>query len=120
MAGPLSRTVTLPCGYREGPAGGPRTDSKLRLLQTAGGQRGAYRARSRASPAQPDRVYLVGARDNRWTLEALDWATGESAFHYVIGGQRYNSLFAGTLVDEAGRVHYGTPWGRVRLNPRPR
>ena len=63
-------------------------------------------------------AYLVGARDGRWTLEALDWETGASAFHYEIGGQRYNPLFSGTLVDEAGRVHYGTPWGRVRVAPR--
>jgi hypothetical protein len=63
-----------------------------------------------------NRAYLIGARDNRWTLEALDWDTGESDFHYVIGGQRYNVLFAGTLLDEDGRVHYGTPWGRVRLD----
>jgi len=62
------------------------------------------------------RVYLIGARDNQWTLEALDWITGASDFHYVIGGQRYNVLFSGTLLDEDGRVHYGTPWGRVRLN----
>lgn len=62
-------------------------------------------------------VYLVGARDNQWTLEALDWATGESRFHYVIGGQRYNVIFAGTLIDDDGRIHYGGPWGRVRLNP---
>jgi hypothetical protein len=62
-----------------------------------------------------DRVYLVGARDNRWTLEALSWSTGEPLFHHAIGGQRYNSLFAGTLIDESGRVHYGTPWGRVRI-----
>ncbi len=63
-------------------------------------------------------VYLIGARDNEWTLEAMDWDSGESEFHYIIGGQRYNVFFAGTLLDEEGRVHYGTPWGRVRLNPR--
>ena len=62
-------------------------------------------------------VYLIGARDNQWTLEALDWASGESRFHYVIGGQRYNVIFAGTLLDDDGRIHYGGPWGRVRLNP---
>lgn len=68
-----------------------------------------------------NRAYLIGARDNQWTLEALDWDTGESDFHYVIGGQRYNVLFSGTLLDEDGRVHYGTPWGRVRLKvPAPR
>ena len=61
-------------------------------------------------------AYLIGARDNRWTLEAMDWDSGESRFHYVIGGQRYNVLFSGTLLDEDGRIHYGTPWGRVRLN----
>ncbi len=65
-----------------------------------------------------DRVYLIGARENRWTLEALEWLDGRSAFHSVIGGQRYNPLFSGTELDEAGRVHYGTPWGRVRLAPR--
>ena len=60
-------------------------------------------------------VYLIGARDNRWTLEALNWSSGESEFHQIIGGQRYNVLFAGTMLDEKGRIHYGTPWGRVRI-----
>jgi len=64
-----------------------------------------------------DRVYLIGARDNRWTLEALEWSDGSSAFHSVIGGQRYNPLFSGTLIDERSRIHYGSPWGRVRLAP---
>jgi hypothetical protein len=63
-----------------------------------------------------DMVYLVGARDNVWTLEAMNWQTGKSEFHYTIGDQRYNVLFSGTLIDEDGRIHYGTPWGRVRLD----
>ncbi|MEN8185160.1 MAG: hypothetical protein ABFS46_21770 [Myxococcota bacterium] len=66
-----------------------------------------------------ERVYLIGARENQWTLEALDWHDGGEAFHTVIGGQRYNPFFSGTEIDEAGRIHYGTPWGRVRLAPRP-
>jgi hypothetical protein len=65
-----------------------------------------------------DRVYLLGARDDQWTLEALEWSDGRSAFHTTIGGQRYNPLFSGTEIDEQGRIHYGTPWGRVRLAPR--
>jgi hypothetical protein len=64
-----------------------------------------------------DRVYLIGARDDRWTLEALEWSDGRSAFHAEIGGQRFNPLFSGTLIDERGRIHYGSPWGRVRLAP---
>jgi len=63
------------------------------------------------------RVYLIGARENRWTLEAIDWSDGQSAFHTEIGGQRYNPLFSGTIIDERGRIHYGSPWGRVRLAP---
>ena len=64
-----------------------------------------------------DRVYLIGARDNQWTLEALEWKTGESAFHSVIGGQRFNPHYSGTHIDEKARIHYGTHWGRVRLAP---
>jgi hypothetical protein len=63
-----------------------------------------------------ERVYLIGARNDRWTLEALEWRDGQSAFHAEIGGQRYNPLFSGTLIDERGRIHYGSPWGRVRLS----
>lgn len=62
-------------------------------------------------------VYLIGARDNRWNLEAINWTDGTSAFHTEIGGQRYNPLFSGTEIDEEGRIHYGTPWARVRLRP---
>ena len=64
-----------------------------------------------------NRVYFIGARDNKFTLEALNWSTGEADFHYVIGGQRYNVMYSGTSIDEDGRIHYGTPWGRVRLVP---
>lgn len=70
--------------------------------------------------AASNNVYFIGARDNRFTLEALDWDDGASQFHYVIGGQRFNNLFSGTAIDEDGRVHYGTPWARVRLNPSAR
>jgi hypothetical protein len=62
-------------------------------------------------------LYTIGARENHWTLEALDFETGASAFHWEIGGQRYNSLFSGTLIDEDGRIHYGGPWSRIRLAP---
>ena len=62
------------------------------------------------------RVFLIGARNNKWTLEAIDWLTGKSAYHSVIGGQRYNVMFSATMLDEQGRIHYGTPWGRVRIS----
>lgn len=61
-------------------------------------------------------AYLVGAREDRWTLEGLDWKTGESRFHWMMGDQRYNGLGSALVLDEQGRVHFGGTWGRVRLN----
>ena len=60
-------------------------------------------------------VYTCGTRDGLWTIEALDWATGESRFHYVVGGSRYNTLGAGVTVDDDGRLLYGTIFGKVRI-----
>jgi len=60
-------------------------------------------------------VYTGGVRDRQWTLEALDWTTGRSAFHYVLGGARYNGFFSGVVLDESGRVVLGAPFGKFRL-----
>jgi len=65
-----------------------------------------------------NRAYLIGARDNQWTLEVMDWETGESEYHLVIGDQFYNSMFTATRMDEDGNIHYGSSWGRVRLTPK--
>jgi len=60
-------------------------------------------------------VFTCGVRDGRWSVEALDWTTGESRFHYVVGGSRYNTLGAGMSLDEEGRLLYGTIFGKVRI-----
>ncbi len=60
-------------------------------------------------------VYFIGARDHKWTFEALDWYTGEETFHYVIGGQKYNSQYSGVTLDEKGRPFFGTMYGRTRI-----
>lgn len=65
-------------------------------------------------------VYTIGARDGQWTLEGVDLATGASAFHLVVGGSRYNSMFSGVVIDDQGRVMYGGMFGIVRLQPTPR
>ena len=59
-------------------------------------------------------VYTVGARNGQWTLEALDWTTGESAFHWVTGSSRYNTLFSGLNIDQDGRIVHTTMFGIVR------
>ena len=63
-----------------------------------------------------DLVYTVGARDGLWTLEGVDFCSGESSFHYVVGGARYNSLFSGVHLDQEGRIIYGNPFGKLRLD----
>ena len=60
--------------------------------------------------------YTVGARNSKWTIEGIDWTTGRSEFHYVVGDQKFNSLFSGLLLDENGELMYGTIFGRVRIN----
>ena len=61
-------------------------------------------------------IYTVGARDGLWTLEGVDFGTGESRFHYVVGGARHNSLFSGVQLDHQGRIIYGNPFGKLRLD----
>jgi len=48
-------------------------------------------------------IYSIGARDGIWTLEAVDWDTGDSAFFLEIGDlARHNSAFAATQVGPDG------------------
>jgi hypothetical protein len=61
-------------------------------------------------------VYTVGAREGLWTLEGVDFVTGESSFYYEVGGARYNSLFSGVHLDHEGRIIYGNPFGKLRLD----
>ena len=61
-------------------------------------------------------VYFMGARNDAWTLEAVDWLTGEPTFHWVLPGQKYNNQFSGPTIDEKGRIFVGTIFGRMRIN----
>ncbi len=60
-------------------------------------------------------VYTCGARGRRWTIEAIDWTTGEPAFHYVVGGSQFNTLGGGITIDDDGRLLYGTIFGKTRI-----
>jgi len=66
-----------------------------------------------------NRVYTVGVRDRQWTLEGLDYASGRSAFHYVLGGVRYNSSFSGVTIDADGRAMFGALFGLLRITVPP-
>ena len=64
-------------------------------------------------------VYTVGARNGKWTMEGLDWTTGESVFHYTTGSSRYNTQFSGVLMDQEGRLFHTTIHGIVRYERAP-
>jgi hypothetical protein len=63
-------------------------------------------------------VYLSGARDNQWTLEAIDWSTGKSAFHFILGGARFNSFYSQPQIDTDGRVMVSALYGALRIQPK--
>ncbi len=63
-------------------------------------------------------LYFMGARNHEWTLEAVNWLTGEPTFHYILGGQKYNNMFSGPTIDEKGRVFVGAYYGRMRIEPK--
>jgi hypothetical protein len=63
-------------------------------------------------------VYTVGSRERHWTLEAVDWSTGETAFTAITGSARYNSLYSGIQIDEDGRIVHTTAFGILRYPSR--
>ncbi len=63
-------------------------------------------------------VYGIGKRGKYWTMEALDWNTGESVFYIPVGaGPWYNSAYAAIEIGDAGNMFTGTALGMVRLSP---
>ena len=62
-------------------------------------------------------MYFVGNRNETWTLEAVDWNTGHSAFHFPMGKrQKYNSLYSGTQIGPNGDLVTGTLTGLLRFS----
>ncbi len=63
-------------------------------------------------------IYQIGARNSVWTLEALDWDTGELKWYYEIGDKsRHNSSYAAAQVGPDGDIYYGTYFGLMRIHP---
>lgn len=62
-----------------------------------------------------DLVYTCGTRGGKWTIEAIDWTTGESVGSWTVGGSQFNSLGGGVHLDDDGRILYGNIFGKTRL-----
>lgn len=62
-------------------------------------------------------LYFMGQRDSQWTLEALDWKTGEPVFHQLLSRQsQNNSFYAGAEIGPSGMVLSGTYGGLLRFS----
>ena len=63
-------------------------------------------------------IYDIGQRDGVWTMEALDWDTGESVFFHELGSNLiYNSAYAATEIGLGSGLYTGTTLGLLRLIP---
>jgi hypothetical protein len=65
-------------------------------------------------------LYCWGNRAGDWTLEAVDWATGESAFHYNLGkSQKYNVYGGPIIIAPNGSIDCACNGGLglVRISP---
>lgn len=64
-------------------------------------------------------VYGVGAREGAWTLEAVDWETGQELFTLPLGTSvRWNSYYMPTTIFPDGSIVYGSAFGVVRVRSR--
>jgi len=63
-------------------------------------------------------IYGAGQRDGTWTLEAIDWDTGESVFYYEVGDRvRHNSGMSTVAIGPDSSIYYGTFLGLIRIRP---
>ena len=60
-------------------------------------------------------VYTCGTRKGKWTIEVLDWSTGESIGYWITGDSRFNTLGAGVQLDNEGQVVFGSIFGKSRI-----
>ena len=62
-----------------------------------------------------DLVYTCGVREENWSIEAIDWSTGQSVGYWIMGGSQFNTLGAGITIDDDGRIMCGSIFGKTRL-----
>ena len=60
-------------------------------------------------------VYTCGTREGKWTIEALNWSTGESLGCWVTGDSRFNTLGSGVQLDNEGQILFGSIFGKTRI-----
>lgn len=68
---------------------------------------------------QANMFYCIGARNDYWTVEGLDWDTGQNRFSQFLGlADKWNSFYAGTQIGDNGTIVSGTTLGVMEVDPR--
>jgi hypothetical protein len=61
-------------------------------------------------------MYCVGKRQDTWTLEGIDWDTGQSAFSHPLGQEGiFNSVYAAAQVGPDNNLVSGTVGGVINV-----
>lgn len=98
-----------------------RWDAKKRSLATAWRNPTNFATSICAVSGATEIVYCWGARDGEWTMEAIEWKTGESSFYYLLGSSPKFNVFGGMVViapDGAIVCGCGGGLGLVRIEPK--
>jgi hypothetical protein len=95
-------------------------DPERRVLETSWNNQTNFASSICSLSGGNDTVYCWGNRDREWTMEAVDWQTGESRFHYILGAShKFNVFGTPILIAPNGSIdcpcHGGM--GMVRITP---
>ena len=92
----------------------------IRKLETSWNTQTNFASSICAISGPSNTIYCWGNRNREWTLEAVNWDTGESRFHYVLGkSHKYNVFGTPITIAPNGAIdcpcHGGM--GMVRITP---
>ena len=91
-------------------------DNSLELAWTTSEDLGP----SICSPTTNNKLYCMARKNGGWTMQSLDWQTGESGFYYQLSNDvRFNPGAAVVRIAPNGAIDCpcGVGWGMLRLQP---
>lgn len=66
--------------------------------------------------SETNQIYYLGQHEEKWTVEGVDWTTGELSFRYPLENEvKYNSYYAAMEIGYDGSLVTGTVGGALRL-----
>ena len=66
--------------------------------------------------SETNQIYYLGQHEEKWTIEGVDWTTGELSFRYPLeNAVKYNSYYAAMEIGYDGDLVTGIVGGALRL-----